>query len=482
VRRYAIVALSALALCGVGAVAYAVWRPDAPPAPAPKPAEKIARKQPQGRMSDDELVDGALDALPAVASPGSGPDIVVIVLDTLRADRLARFGGAGVMPRLDAWSKGAKVYTRATADGAWTLPSHASLFTGLSPRTHGVHESKSRATATALPPGTPTVAGALSAAGWRTVGIAANRAYLDARSGLDQGFDVWLCEQIPVGSRAAIPAERVADMGARVLARERTAPVFLFLNFMDVHPPWVAHKGYASGEVDPALLPNGELGQAAIRELERDPAAGAEARAAWNDAYDASARYLDAQVGELLDRLPALGVGEEDVVVVLSDHGEQLGEHQATGHAHHVWEELVHVPILVRGPGIAPGDDETPIQHHDVATMLLKAAGLPPLPGAEAPDTLRVVEALPENGRRRTRMRRAFVDGDHKLVIDPREGVAAYDLKEDPGELEPVGNAAWVSALEATGRAWVEARPMTRQARPAEEEDREALEALGYVQ
>jgi arylsulfatase A-like enzyme len=479
--------------CGVSLVGYGVWASRAPTATASRAPTVTASRAPaakaeaprvggNGRMTDPDRLDAALDALPPIGSPATGPDVVVIVLDTLRADRLARYGGTGVMPRLDAWAERARVYTHMTADGAWTVPSHASLFTGRSPRTHGARGAAGPTTARGLPAGTPTLAGALSDAGWRTVGIAANRAYLAERYGLGQGFDVWLCEELAGGEKGQPPAERIAALGARVLARERTAPVFLFLNFMDVHPPWVVREELADGEIDRALLPHTDGWAAAQRAITVDGEERPDATLAWTRAYDASARYLDAQVGALLARLPELGVGEEDLVVVLSDHGELLGEHGAVGHGRDVWESLVHVPLFVRGKGFAPGEDATPVQHHDIARMVLAAAGLPPLPGSEEPDALQVVEATPPGGERTGSLRHAFREGDRKLVVDPKHGTSAFDLAADPDERAPVAGAPWAADLAEQGRAWLAARPVVEGLAPPVTDQREALRALGYTE
>jgi hypothetical protein len=138
---------------------------------------------------------------------GARPDVVVIVLDTVRADRLGVYDPTlDTTPNLAAWSKGARVYTRMQSVGAWTLPSHASLFTGRFPVTHGAEGTPRgvKASARALHAGADTLARRLQAAGWRTVGIAGNRAYLDRRWGLGQGFDAWLCEGLS-RSRDGIP-------------------------------------------------------------------------------------------------------------------------------------------------------------------------------------------------------------------------------------------------------------------------------------
>jgi hypothetical protein len=189
------------------------------------------------------------------------------------------------------------------APGAWTLPTHASLFTGKLAWEHGAEGTPrdAKATAYALTADADTLAERLHGAGWQTVGIAANQAFLHRRWGLSQGFQAWLCETLPQ-DRNRLPyvsADRVVAMARQALSAPRQQPLFLFLNFMDAHAPYLARKGYVREGVtlDPEVLPYRErwsdINQRLLGSGKLDP----EVQAAWSEGYDAGLRFLDAHLG-----------------------------------------------------------------------------------------------------------------------------------------------------------------------------------------
>jgi len=444
-------------------------------------------------------------------SGGEAPDVVMIVLDTFRADRLAAYGGAGgIAPNLDAFASSATVFPRMVSTGAWTLPSHGSLFTGLFPIEHGARGSPAAAPTRAyrLTSDAPTLAQRLHDAGWLTVGAAANRAFLDRTWGLSRGFDVWLCEDLaPRGGLTYIQGDRIALLGAAAFEhRDPDVPLFLFLNFMDTHTPWIPREGFTARpeRIDPLLLQRGGTwqergywGDSRRAVLSgRRPATPAE-RATWAEAYDAEVRYLDSWFGHLMGALEEHGVGEEDYIIVLSDHGEYLGEHGLLEHSKDVFEEVLRVPLMIRGPGFGPGVDRRPAQTHDVPELLLEALGLKPL-GAErlrpvGEDPLQVSELYWARHRelrdsriaaRFNRIRRAFRDGDHKLVLSSDDANEAYDLAADPAEATSVfARAQWVAPLRAMGEAWLSDREASEgEGVELDSEQEDRLRALGYIE
>lgn len=450
------------------------------------------------RAADARALERALARTAAIDAPAAGPDIVVIVLDTVRADRMGVYGYDGrTTPAIDAWATEARVYDQMVSNGAWTLPSHASLFTGqpvIAHRACGTPLGGPQASA--LAPGTPTVAGTLAAAGYRTVGIAANKAFLAPGWGLAQGFDVWLCGGLGADtSELPYPtADRVTALAKQALGGRRDAPMFLFLNYMDAHAPWVPRRGYVAegAELHRRSLPYGPGWEAARDRLLGEREADPEVLASWSAAYDAELRFLDEHVGELLAALPSLGVGEEDYVFVLSDHGEYLGEHALVEHSKDVYEEVLRVPLLVKGPGYAAGRDGAPIQTHDVASRILAAAGLPPLAAAERTEELQVSELYwtrhrelhKPYGSRFDRVRRAYRLGPYKVILGSDGSREAYDLSVDPGEAKDVAEvgAPWLGAVEEAAEAWLAGRAEGVVSDPGGAEDVEALRALGYLE
>ncbi len=433
----------------------------------------------------------------SAGAPAGKPDVVVIVLDTTRADRMSVYDPQlDTTPHLARWARDARVYTRMQSVGAWTLPSHASLFTGQFAVTHGAEGTPRgvKASARALHAGADTLARRLRTAGWRTVGIAGNRAYLDRRWGLSQGFDAWLCEGL-TRSRDGIPyvtADRVVDMATQVLAAPRTEPLFLFLNFMDAHAPYIPREGYVNDPsvLEPTTLPYAkrwpEVRERLLATGKLDP----DIQRSWTEAYDSELRFLDAELARLFAAMEKHGIGPEDHVVFLADHGEYLGDHGYQGHSQDLYERVLHVPLLVRGAGVEAGVDDTPVQTTDVPSMVLRAAGLPafgePLP-------VQVSELYwsrkrdldhPLYWQRFDRIRRAYRLGFHKVIVGTDGSFEAYDLSVDPQELTSTPTEAWATALRAQGEALFATLPVAGEATAEDmvEENAEALKALGYTE
>ncbi|MDP2316049.1 MAG: sulfatase [Pseudomonadota bacterium] len=440
---------------------------------------------------------GEMARMPSIWEPKPGADIVVIVLDTVRADRMGLYGyDRATTPRIDAWAAGARVYDRMQSDGAWTLPSHASLFTGKPPIAHGAHGTPLGSDLAApLADRSDTVARSLRGAGYRTAGVVANRAFLHRMWGLSQGFDMWVCEQLRYDTYRLpyTSGDRVTEMAKAVLARPREAPLFLFLNYMDAHAPWIPRRGYVrdADAIHKNLLPYHSGWESVTTRLLAQGTPAPEAQRAWSEAYDSELRFLDEQVGALLDALPGLGIDDDDYVFILSDHGEYLGEHALVEHSKDVYEEVLHVPLLVKGPGYRPGRDTQAIQTHDVASLILEAAGAGPLAGAQRTEDLQVSELYwsrhkdlkdARYGRRFDRIRRAFRQGSNKLIVGSDGSREAYDLSTDPRELTSELGSPWVTALGARADAWLDGQQRAPEARMAGPADLEALRALGYVE
>ncbi len=455
------------------------------------------------RLMADEL-EGVL--IPPGESPVDNPsgEVLIIVLDTLRKDRVGVYGfDGGTTPRLDAWAEGARIFDNARAVSSWTLPTHASLFTGLLPSSHGAHglapEEKTwdgPQDAWALPSGTPTLAGIMaSEGGYATVGISANRGYLTRPWGVSQGFQTWICRQIQASASHASPqAWQVVHLAEEVLERPRSRPVLLFLNFMDAHRPYEMHD--EPDLLPPALASELFRGGGAWKRRRQEILAGRRALEAQERnlllrGYDNQISYLDAQLGALLARLPRLGIDEEDLVVILSDHGEYFGEHDLVEHSKGLHEPVVAMPLLVKGREFAPGRDLTPIQTQDVPLAILSSLGLPPIEGAQPTSSQQVSELFwsrhadlnePELQARFAGVHRAYISGGEKVLTRDGRCEEAYLLTEDPLELRSDVQADWAQQLCLRGEQAQAARPAVNGEPPLEEPTNiEMLEALGYL-
>ncbi len=408
----------------------------------------------------------ALDSLPRADQPGR--TVVLIVLDTLRADAVAD------MPHLDAWSQSARRYPNARSNGAWTLPAHASLFTARHPREHGAHGANNEAAARGLDETWPTLAERLGEAGYVSTGLAANRAFLGQKWGLARGFDAWHVHSLDPGN-PELPyhqGDRMVDLALQALEGEGAR--FVFVNLMEPHTPWVPRIGFTHGSIDPTLLPGGgqygRLFQELIGRRERDEVA----QQSWRNAYAAETRFLDAQLGRLLE-----GIDDDALVVVVSDHGEFLGEHDLVEHSKALYDEVLRVPVFVGG--VDPGEDATSIQLDDVPDLILEELGLNPL-GVE--EVLQVAELhgarardarWPDVHARTDRRLRAFAEGQRLVIHDLNtDGVEAFDGGQP-------SDGPWVSDLLERGQAWVEATPEWS-GDWSEEPELGPLRALGYLE
>lgn len=427
------------------------------------------------------------------------PHVLLVVADTLRADRLG--AERGLTPFLDSLASRGVRFAGARAQSSWTQPSIASLFTSRYVTQHGVDGFRS-----ILPQDEQSLAEAFRAAGYQTAGFSANL-LLTREAGFAQGFDHW---QVLTGDRSRgqqkARGETVNQAGLQWLdaaARDGVRPCFLYLHYMEPHLPY----GAPAAVVERVLRQRGRAygpqeALARARRPERqnpDPAL----LELLGDLYDAEVASLDASLGELFAELERRGLLRQAVVAITADHGDEFGEHGGAGHGQTLFEELVHVPLLLLAPGLEGGRTvDVPVSHVDLAATLVELAGLPvpasfegqPLAaglragGAAAPWPAGVLSQLPENPYRPDRgsgHRASLVAGSRKLVLGIDGSRQQYDLARDPGERRPealpqASRGELDLALErALARAGRDAR---REAAPeAAAELRARLRALGYL-
>jgi len=291
-------------------------------------------------------------------------NVVVIGIDTLRADHVGAYGyPRPTTPRIDAFARGAVRFETAVSQSSWTVPGFASMFTGLVPSEHRAGEGMCP-DVTSLDDRHETLAGALRAGGYRTASFVSN-VWVSSELGLARGFDEH--ERVMFSSDAV---ERALGW----LRERRRSPFFLFVHVMDPHKPYAPSAEDARPFVDPAY--HGPIGAS----FSGGVVPG------WNDAdrrrivdlYDGEVRFADGLVGRVLDTLDELGLTERTIVVVVSDHGEELFDHAGIGHGHTLFDELLLVPFLIRFPGAwAHGAVARPVRTMDLFPTLLDAVGRP---------------------------------------------------------------------------------------------------------
>jgi len=467
------------------------------------------------------------------AAPPGAPDVVVVVLDTVRADHVSAYGYARpTTPSFDALARDAALFLQAISPGTWSLPSHASLFTGRFVSAHGAHDEHRF-----LSPGPPTLAESLAAAGYDTRCFTAN-AWISDALGLTRGF-AWQDEAWRAGlaGRQFHAMYRLLDKlgfgasdkgGAGVAANferweaSRPAndrPAFAFLNFIEAHFPY--HQ-----------LPDGYLARFTTRsraELRAasmtlfaaqfgaqvdDPAGLAPAA---TDMYDAGVLYADHLLGRVVDALRRHGSLERTIVVVLADHGEMLGEHGEFGHGNSVYEPVLRVPLLVRyPPRIATGARvAAPVSTVGVYATVLDLAGIAPPPSLQVGSLMPALAGQAAGGpvvaerfasmlgsaagahpadpllRPDTRYR-AYRAGTRKLVLTSSGAEHLFDLAADEHEVRNLAGTdpAAVARLRGELETWRAALGLPALDAPADgtappEIDPAAhdrLRALGYVQ
>lgn len=452
----------------------------------------------------------------------AGPGVVLVVLDTLRRDHLALYGYArDSMPALGRFAENALVFDAAWATSSWTLPSHASMFTGLPPRSHGAHGYRGDArsgNAYPLPAELETLAERARAGGVRTGAVVANHFYLSPRYGLDAGFETYwvpsprrglvvpgldaLVEHLdPEGvGRVRWPyyrAHEITDRALQWLAARGDRSFFLFVNYMDAHAPNRAPPT-AALPLEEELTP-AQAGFEIERVMEGEPLPPAVLRHELNE-YDRELARLDGELARLLETLGSEPFAGRTTVIVTADHGEHFGEHDLVDHSRDLWEESLAVPLLIAGPGIEAGRRAQPVSILGLHATVLEQLGLSAEPGSilGPPPSVVVAEWYasehsahldPRYRGRFDRDLRVYREGAYKLYRDGRGAVALYDLTRDPAEADDLAASrpAVRRRLERGLDAWLAAHPPPVRVRegggaaPIDQEQLEQLRALGYA-
>jgi len=444
-------------------------------------------------------------------SPESTTNVLLIVMDTTRADALGVSGSAAAAtPHLDALAAEGTVYTHARTTSAWTVPSHGSLFTGLYPSNHGAHHEHPRLEADAQ-----TLAEILS----RTHQTAAfsENSFIQKGNGYAQGFhhfeEAW--RERTGWSEPPPTLER-----ARSWLSERDAdrPFFLFINLMTPHLPYdppPRHRERHVGADTPASVTDSlrNLGDgAAQRYMMGSLELGEQAFGVLRSLYLADVSYTDEQVGDIVEMVRSEGLLDETLVIVVGDHGENLGDHQLMEHQFSLNETLLRVPMILRLPGtVSVGErSDAPVQLVDVLPTVMDALGsedddFGSLDGRsllrELPRSRPVLAELmlPVMQRRSyfkidpsfdfgrfDRRLKSIQIGRWKLIASEGGGEELYDLDADPGETTNLASERpeELELLRAPLKAWIAGswEPARRGVLEGVDENTlRELRALGYI-
>jgi arylsulfatase A-like enzyme len=420
------------------------------------------------------------------------PNVLLYVIGSLRADRLAVYGyGRETSPNLAALAEEGMVYERATAQSSWTKPSVASMVTGLHPEVHRVVARQD-----ALSPELRTLPEVLRDAGYATAAVITNGTVSGA-FGLDQGYaDMVYLREIEGGTNHH-SADTTNETLLQWLDRHPpNRPFFLYAHLSDPHAPYVPPPEYRDRFA--ASVPRGEEGRLSwLTGLQNGRLPVGTRTVAWaTDLYDAEVAYTDAAFGRLVQGLQERGVYEDTMVIVVGDHGEEFHEHGGWQHGRSLYQEQLSVPLIIKGVvgfGPEPGRSRYPAQHIDLFPTVLdvlaisRPQGLPgrSLLGAppEGDPTSAVFSSLHLEGRRV----HSVIRDDWKLIrtVAPEPRVEVYDLSADPGEQTDLSarEPEVLAELEALLDAHIAgiSGGLTAEQAVLDEDVERALKALGYL-
>lgn len=377
-------------------------------------------------------------------------NVLLIGVDTLRADKMSVFGyGRPTTPHLEKLAAEGVRFTNARSPAPWTLPSFTSVLTSLYPSAHGAgrggHDEW-----TPVEPTTTSIAEVLSRIGYETQGLVAN-GLISPSYGADQGFEgyqsAWNMESV----------ERDSESVASFIDGHRTTPWLMFWHIMDPHLPYRTQESYREQFTDADYdgrfsrgagdVPFGAL---SLRERRRryahegpppSPELSDEDRRYVADYYDAEIAEVDAGIGEVLAAIRASGQWDRTIVALVADHGEGLGDHVHYHHGYTLFDDQVHVPMLIRIPGMHEGRVvERTVSTIDLAPTILGALGVEPPEffagvdrlAADAPQDDAHFSEYPSYD---SSAQKAWILGKFKYLHDPLfHTQALYDLQADPGE------------------------------------------------
>lgn len=397
-----------------------------------------------------------------------GPPVILIVLDTLRKRSVDMH--SGVFTNLQAFARDSLVFERCIANSCWTIPSHASLFTGFSPREHGAHHIlKSRPWFDGFPPPRrlsndfTTLAEVFKANGYRTAAVVSNFMALNKGYNLNQGFQLYdwsksigcIYTELPVKpllhfinfmtnlkNKYTLPyrkAEDINDSVYSLLQGLAPEPFFLFVNYMDAHEPYRPSPPFLSHFSD-VVFPNISL---LIKKVfYHFRFVSKETIGFFNKLlYKGEIAYLDHHLGKLFEHLKKLGIYDDALIIITSDHGELFYEHGYEGHRVPLYEGVTHIPLFIKFPHEqVTGSEQQHITLADLYPTILSICGLPVPEGIPAKPFGKPAEpVVAEFYNYDIGAHRALHNGKHKFMqFEMGKEPELYDLEADPLETKNI--------------------------------------------
>jgi arylsulfatase A-like enzyme len=471
------------------------------------------------------------DSRRSVAADSSKPNVLLLTLDTVRADHLSLYGyQRNTTPHLAELSREATVFSHATAAGDMTITSHAAILTGTYASWNGArpHQSAS-GNGVPLSDKYPTLAEILSEHGYSTAAVVANSGFLTREWGFDRGFQFFDARGAvrmmpprkeyllrygvrPVLHRVIDTADfdmmflRAGEINREaygLLDRLRSSrrPFFLFLNYMDAHSPYAPPPQF--DQLYPAerdlSIPDARYGELFDQLAEGRGQMSEKERQHYISQYDGGIAYMDAEIGRLIDGLKQRGLYENTLLIIVSDHGEAFGERNLVGHGLSVNEDQVDVPLIVKYPGNNRGQRvEERVDHTDLLPTVLDVTGISPpqflqgfsLRGGVGNANRKLIsESFPGSGlislnSKFNRIERAIYSGNFKYIDSTAGKHELYDVSTDPAEVHNLCSVDAVpcSSMRHDLEEWEKATPKTvSHGKPLDPQTLERLRSLGYA-
>jgi choline-sulfatase len=468
-------------------------------------ADQVVRLELAGAGGEGRVAWGApILAVPDVKAKAlpQAKNVVVLLIDTLRADKLKAFNAKSRVktPHADAVAEKGTVFELAQSPENWTKPSVASILTSLYPTSHGAKRDTSR-----LPDSALLLSEHYKANGFSTATFLAN-GYVSDKFGFKQGWDHYT-NYIREG-RNTEAGNVFKEAGDWLEKNGKDGRFFVYIQTIDPHVPYDPPAQFLemydareyTGQVKPRMTP------VLLERAKKNPPEvtfDASDKRRIEALHDAEISYHDDEMGKFIEKVEKLGLWKDTLFVITSDHGEEFNDHGSWGHGHSTYQELLHVPLLFHQPGAVPaGRVSTVVSTIDIAPTVLELTGVPPMPAAEGTSLAGYFRGQPP-ARPAVAFsdflddRRVITTGRWKLVL---RGLLAdfFDLEEDPGEKNVLQVNKYPVAMRycrvmlgqflgATNRArWLEGdqgKGVALDSEDAQMDDtiREQLKALGYA-
>ena len=417
----------------------------------------------------------------------SGMNVLLIIIDTLRADHLGYWGyERDTTPTLDSLAESGSSWMAMQGQSSWTLPSTASMLTGLSPREHhaGMYNNSLYGLASSI----PSLQAIVHAKGWKTCGIF-NVIFLSEDFGFHRGFDHFDCRGV-TGNTGCRRADQTVDDALEWLGGlERDSRFLMVLHFYDPHIPYDPPAPFDTLFADPSYT----VFSMARQQMNMIFSVNDDGSEITNeglenlvDLYDGEIAFTDAEIGRLFASMRSNGFSDSTLIIVVADHGEEFMDHSGMEHGRTLYQEVTHVPLIVNGPGIPGGVRvEEPVAHIDIMPTILSYLKL------EIPENLQgrnILESeypdidIPASNLLWGKIQQASIRrGNYKIIWNADDsGTEYYDLYTDPAEHAPLEDPD-ESMIEAVEFYW--STPPVAEAPSVffSEVENNQLRDLGYV-